>query len=243
MTWRQIRDKLNAASDEVLDSDANVSCDPLDRDAEDGFRYMGEIHALNPVGDASLTKSIREASIMFGREIDSNAIDRLLDCKCVGSWIPQLVHTVTDGHFRPGLDFSILLKSPDGLSHTLRVTIGITHSDKPRASSKKAPGLRLSVLWDEFKIVDCVQLSLRRSSSFPAFIRSIGSHLVVLGGFMEQNVQAHSPDGRGGALNAELRLELEKGKPDTSAHPVGCRALLNECASAQRFAASGAAGE
>jgi hypothetical protein len=40
------------------------------------------------------------------------------------------------------------------------------------------------------------------------------------------NVQAHPPDGRGGASNAELRLELEKGKFDTSAHPVGCRALF-----------------
>lgn len=39
------------------------------------------------------------------------------------------------------------------------------------------------------------------------------------------NVQAHPPDGRGGALNAELRLELENGKFDISAHSVGCRAL------------------
>lgn len=55
MTWRQIRDRLNAASDEVLDSDANVSCDPLDREPEEGFRYMGEIHELNPVGDPQRT--------------------------------------------------------------------------------------------------------------------------------------------------------------------------------------------
>lgn len=51
MTWRQIRDRLNAASDDVLDSAANASCDPIDREPEDGFRYMGEINEINPVGD------------------------------------------------------------------------------------------------------------------------------------------------------------------------------------------------
>jgi hypothetical protein len=55
MTWREIRDRLNAASAEVLDSDANASCDPLDRGPEEGFRYMGEIRELNPVGDPQRT--------------------------------------------------------------------------------------------------------------------------------------------------------------------------------------------
>jgi len=58
MTWRQLRDRLNEATDAVLDRPANASCDPLDRAPEDGFRYMGEIHELNPVGDPQRTVNL-----------------------------------------------------------------------------------------------------------------------------------------------------------------------------------------
>lgn len=46
MTWREVLELLKTATDEQLDSQAFVSCDPTEHPAEDGFRYHGVIDCI-----------------------------------------------------------------------------------------------------------------------------------------------------------------------------------------------------
>jgi hypothetical protein len=53
MTWGEVRKRLDNASQSALDSEAICSCDPTDRDPEDGFRYFGIIDEMVPESSPS----------------------------------------------------------------------------------------------------------------------------------------------------------------------------------------------
>ena len=122
-------------------------------------------------------------------------IEKLANSDGLQSWIPKGANLVFGSDLAPGLDFVILLESPDGIINRCRIILAVVgQADAPRIIEQSGASCRLSVLWNEVEIVDCVLLPFNSRSSLAALLGQLVGGLSHLEGLVlksSTNVKAH----------------------------------------------------
>lgn len=126
-------------------------------------------------------------------DFDRNGgIEKLASIENLQSWIVKVASHVAGSDVLPGTDLVILLESPDGVVNRLRIILATPW--KPDAPS--VIECRLSVLWNEVEVVNCILLpfdSIPRLSSFLGKLIGSLSHFVDDTMKINSERQAHAP--------------------------------------------------